>query len=310
MANPHVQVRPIRDDDDLDEVHDGDEHWPGAALIRDLRATSGDAMFAFHVAEIDGRLVGYVDGFLPPVDNPTRVGSAGMWVRPDARGWGIGSALLETLLPIAQERGARRLTSHVDSADAASLHWLSARGATTGGTHLESKLELGDDLPSIPPPAGATVAMMPDDADETAWHAAHDAAVRFTRDTPDAEANPSPMPYEIYRTLCAEPWQLCLAKTDDGAIVGLTCVFLKNEKQRYVNTMITGVNREWRGKGLATALKTAHAIALRDAGWRAIVTQNMAGNDPILAANKRLGFQPGKAMLDVLYDLPGTDSGV
>jgi GNAT superfamily N-acetyltransferase len=304
MSNSKLTVRPIRDDDDLDDLHQGDDEWAGAALARNMQANAGGAMLAFHVAEEDGRLVGYADSFLPIDDNPTHVGFAGIWVRPDARRRGVGATLLDVVLPLARDRGARRLTARVDSEDEESLRWLRARGVVTGGTHLESKLALTGDLPLIPPPAGVTVAVLSDDADDSAWHAAHDANVRLMRDTPDAKTNPSPMPYEIYRTLLAEPWQLCLAKTDDGAIVGLTCVFPKNEKERFVNTMLTGVNREWRGKGLATALKTAHAIALRDAGWRAIVTQNMEGNDHILAANKRLGFQPSKAMLDAIYDLP------
>jgi GNAT superfamily N-acetyltransferase len=304
MAEPKILVRPIRDDDDLDELHEGDEEWAGAALARRMTSDGGDSTIAFHVAVDDGRLVGYLDGFLARQDNPTRVGFAGVWVRTDARRRGVGSALFETLLPIARDRGARRFLARVDSKDDSSLRWLKARGATTGGTHFESKLELTDELPLIPPPPGVTVAVMSDEADESAWHDAHDANARLMLDTPDAKANPAPMPYEIYRALLAEPWQVCLAKTDDGAIVGLTCVFPRNEKERFVNTMLTGVNREWRGKGLATAMKTAHAIALRDAGWRAIVTQNMEGNDHILAANKRLGFQPSKEMLDVIYDLP------
>jgi mycothiol synthase len=112
------------------------------------------------------------------------------------------------------------------------------------------------------------------------------------------------MPYEIFRTLLAGPWQVAVAKSNDGEIVGLTSVFVKNEGDRSVNTMLTAVNRDWRGKGLATALKVAHAVKLRDAGWRLIITQNMEGNDHILAANKRLGFTPSSATLDAIYDFP------
>jgi GNAT superfamily N-acetyltransferase len=304
MPDSLLSIRPIRDDDDLDDLHEGDYEWAGAALSRNMKASAGDAMLAFHVAVLDGKPVGYLDAFLPPEDNPTQAGFAGVWVRPDSRGQGVGSALLETLIPIAQDRGARRLTTHVDAKDAASQRWLVARGATTGATHLESKLELTGDLPLIPPPKGITIDSPSADADENEWQDAHDAHVRLMRDTPDAKTNPTPIPYAIYRTLLSEPWQLCLAKTDDGVIVGLTCVFPKSEKDRLVNTMLTAVNSEWRGKGLATALKTAHALTLRDAGWRAIITQNMEGNDHILAANKRLGFQPSNAMLDVIYDVP------
>jgi GNAT superfamily N-acetyltransferase len=304
MSNPSITIRAIRDDDDLDELHDGNYEWSGATLARRLTASSAEAMLAFHVAVADNRLVGYLDGFLPPDDNPTHQGFATIWVPPKLRGQGVGSALWDAAMLTARDRGAKRLTSHADSKDEASLRWLRARGATTGGLHLESTLELSDVLPLTAPPPGVTIETLDTTSSEEAWRAAFSAHNRLMLDTPDAETNPTPIPYEIYRTLLAEPWQVCVARNEDGEYVGLTTVFVKNEREHIVNTMITAVNREWRNKGLATALKTAHAIKLRDAGWRAIITQNMEGNDHILAANKRLGFKPSNAMLDVIYDLP------
>lgn len=112
-----------------------------------------------------------------------------MWVRPDSRGRGVGSALWEFLGPIAAERGTRRLTSRIDSKDEPSLRWLAARGATTGGTHLESKLELGADLPLFPPPARIAVETLPAEAGENELQAVHEAHVRLMRDTPNAETN-------------------------------------------------------------------------------------------------------------------------
>jgi GNAT superfamily N-acetyltransferase len=304
VPDPTLDIRPVRDDDDLDDLRDGDDTWAGAELARRFAVNGGDAQYAFHVAEQDGRLVGYLDAFLDSDDNPTATGFAKVWVRPGARGHGVGTALWQYLLPLATERGARRLLTTIDAADAASLHWLEARGGTTGGTHLESRLELGEDLPLIPPPAGVSVDTLPDDAGEPEWRAAYDAHVRLMQDTPDAETNPSPMPFPIFRTLMAHPWQVCLGTTEDGAIVGLTSVFAKNQVKREVNTMLTAVNREWRNQGMATALKTAHALKLRDAGWRAVITQNMEGNDHILAANARLGFQPSATRYDAIYDVP------
>jgi hypothetical protein len=54
--------------------------------------------------------------------------------------------------------------------------------------------------------------------------------------------------------------------------------------------------------GAATALKTAQALALRDAGWRTVVTQNMDGNEPILASNRRVGFRRSAGRRDLAYD--------
>ena len=49
-------------------------------------------------------------------------------------------------------------------------------------------------------------------------------------------------------------------------------------------------------------MKAAHAIALADAGWTSIVTQNMEGNGPILASNRRLGFKPTGGLREMIYD--------
>jgi hypothetical protein len=159
------------------------------------------------------------------------------------------------LLGLAIPRSPRRLTSRVEASDHASRRWVEARGATIEGLHLESNLDLGGDLPVVSPPPGVSVDLLGEDADEPEWQAAYEAAVRLGMDAPDAETNPEAMPpYPIFRTMVSEPWQMCVATTPDGQIVGLTSVFTINETERIVNTMLTGVNREWRGKGLATAL--------------------------------------------------------
>ena len=61
-------------------------------------------------------------------------------------------------------------------------------------------------------------------------------------------------------------------------------------KDDALNTWFTGVLREARGSGLSTALKAAHARALRDRGHHRVFTQNMSQNARILAANDHLGF--------------------
>ena len=66
--------------------------------------------------------------------------------------------------------------------------------------------------------------------------------------------------------------------------------------------MLTGVERAYRGRGLATAMKGAHAVAVRDAGWRVITTLNVETNEPILASNRRLGFRRIATLQDVVLD--------
>jgi hypothetical protein len=69
-----------------------------------------------------------------------------------------------------------------------------------------------------------------------------------------------------------------------------------------LNTWFTGVDPSHRGLGLATALKVSQALALRDAGWTSILTQNMEGNDAILASNRAIGFERVLGKRDLTLD--------
>jgi GNAT superfamily N-acetyltransferase len=77
-----------------------------------LAALFGDAPAAYcHVAESDGEVVGFALWFL---NFSTWLGSHGiyledLYVRPSARGTGLGSALLTALVEIARERGYGRV---------------------------------------------------------------------------------------------------------------------------------------------------------------------------------------------------------
>jgi GNAT superfamily N-acetyltransferase len=77
-----------------------------------LAALFGDAPAAYcHVAESDGEVVGFALWFL---NFSTWVGSHGiyledLYVRPSARGTGLGRALLMTLVGIANQRGYGRV---------------------------------------------------------------------------------------------------------------------------------------------------------------------------------------------------------
>ena len=57
-----------------------------------------------------------------------------------------------------------------------------------------------------------------------------------------------------------------------------------------------GTARSHRGRGLATLAKLASTRAARDAGVERITTENDVENAPMLAINRRLGFEPGEEL--------------
>jgi RimJ/RimL family protein N-acetyltransferase len=196
--------------------------------------------------------------------------------------------------------------SQLDAADTATVDVLLAHGWQLKGLHHESELDLSaidhlDALRRLPEGSGITLAPLPDDADEDTWQEFGQTFDRLMRDAPDVADGAEDMPYPVMRAVIAEPWQVMGAWHGD-TLVGLTAIAVRDPARGRLNTWFTGVDRDYRGNGLATALKTAQAFAVRDAGWRAIVTQNMEGNDAILAANDRLGFKRGAGLRDVAYD--------
>jgi GNAT superfamily N-acetyltransferase len=113
-------VRPARPDDVpvvLSLIRELADYEHSLASVEatepDLQAALfGDAPAAYcHVAEIAGEVVGFALWFL---NFSTWVGSHGiyledLYVRPSARGTGLGRALLATLVEIARDRGYSRV---------------------------------------------------------------------------------------------------------------------------------------------------------------------------------------------------------
>jgi GNAT superfamily N-acetyltransferase len=296
-----VSVRAARDDDDLDGLNETNPIWLGAhTILEGFAAAPPGIPKAILVAELDGRPVGYAHGVALGISDGHR-GMASLYVPPEHRGQGVGGALWAAVLdlcPVERVPGVKLATSHDDETSQAIAL---AHGLRLGGLHLESVLDLTRrDLPVVPAPG---LELRPVADDEAGWRAAYALYVRLSADTPDAANGSEDMPYEVFRAFHPEPLHLLLAH-DGDVIVGLTAVMVVRPDERGLNTSLTAVDPAYRGRGLATALKTTHARLLAAAGWRSIRTQNMDGNEPILAANRRLGFVPAGGAVDLLYDYP------
>ena len=137
---PHATIRPATEGDvvaihqlicDLAEYEKAPEAVVSSAA--DLRAnlfSSSPAVFA-HVAELDGEVVGFALWFL---NYSTWLGQHGiyledLYVRPEARGAGIGKQLLRTLAGLCEERGYGRLEWWVLDWNSPAIDFYRAQGA-------------------------------------------------------------------------------------------------------------------------------------------------------------------------------------
>ncbi len=78
--------------------------------------------------------------------------------------------------------------------------------------------------------------------------------------------------------------------------LGMSELWLDPEHSELGSTGVTGVSREWRRKGIATALKVSVLRVARKRGLKRIITFNEE-NNPMLQINHALGFKPLPAWL-------------
>jgi len=109
------------------------------------------------------------------------------------------------------------------------------------------------------------------------------------------EADFTPLSYEEWETYSLKNPQLLpegyfLAK-DGSKYVGMSDVHRIDTEPGVLNQDDTGVIREYRGRGIATALKLKVIEFGKKNGYRTIKTWNESGNNPMLAINIKLGFK-------------------
>lgn len=306
-----LELRNLSSADDLDAYNVGSATWPGALFHRErAKSTPPEVPVTMIGAEVDGRPA----GFLLAVGLPIRPGGrcfGAIYVQTWARNRGIGSELRERLLPLVAGFGVPGIVVPAED-DPASLQVIEHWGYPIIGRHYESELDLTtvDDAAV----AAATQKLSHDgiqiallsQGEEVSQRDLRDVYPFFVerfREAPDASGATSDMPFEVFAGFITSAWRLLLARRN-GHLVGLTGAVPRDADT--VNTFYTGVHPDYRGRGIAAALKLQHAQILRDRGYRRLLTQNMDVNTHILAANKTMGFRRLSSYVDVQVDVLAT----
>ncbi|MBB6097100.1 GNAT superfamily N-acetyltransferase [Deinobacterium chartae] len=265
------------------------------------------------VAEQDGELVGYAEySQNPGMYHPQRF-MLNAAVRSDRRGQGIGSALyqhlraaLEAFDPISLRAQARE--------DSATVPFLRARGFRETQRTWESTLDpRGFDFG---PYAGLEERLREQGIRivtarelrerDPAWREQlHDTFSAARLDVPRSEPA-SPISLEQYtRFVLEDPGFLedayFVALHEERAI-GVSDLY-RSEASEGLFTGFTGVRREYRGRGVALALKLRALRYAQERGVPWVRTDNASTNAAMLAVNERLGFRKEPAWLSMVLEL-------
>lgn len=295
-----VSTRNREAEDDLAALNDGNPFAWQASWWDELSATMD---IQWWVAEIDGRPVGFAAACREPVA-AGGYGAAIVNVVPSDRRRGVGTALRARVEAAARECVPGLIYNCVigqSDAEAAVRAW----SLPEVGRHVESAMDVagadpvtleelatshGHDLRPFSAPGH----------DEEQLRVMHAFVVDRLGESPDM-AGGGGLSYEAFVGMLELPGAMLVAY-EEGQPTGFTLVIARPGQPQARNTFFTGVAPSSRGRGLATALKTRHILLLREEGVTEVVTQNMEHNEPILAANRRLGFVPSIEYVDLAVD--------
>lgn len=231
---------------------------------------------------------------------------------PEARGQGLGTQMYRDALQLAREHNATHLESTVREADRASFKFAEKRGFQVERHLFESVLDVTDfdehcfdDLMQRVHAGGfrffsLVEAGLTDENKHKLYEVNRAAAM-------DDPGNTGTFPdfYAFSKNVFDASWfradtQIIASYEDHWA--GLAALGIYAADNHAYNAF-TGVLREYRGRGLAQALKLQTILLAKKEGVRYVRTNNDSKNAPMLAVNRKLGYRPESGYYKLLCAL-------
>jgi GNAT superfamily N-acetyltransferase len=311
-----IPLRPFRDDDyprlveirnrvypdypeSLDEIRHDDATWDSQRYGR-LRLVAED---------VDGRMVAYGQiNHMPSQFHPRKF-ELDVVVDPGCQRRGIGSALYDRLLEELAARNALLTRAQVQESMSASVAFLARRGFDEVQREWESRLDVaafdfasfsGADERVTQAGISITTLAAERERDPDVLGKLYQLHATCERDVPSVDPV-TDVPVELFLARAIEaPGALAdahfLARHGER-YVGLSSLFRSLEDPHILYQELTGVLRDYRGQGIAMALKLATVRYARTHGYREIRTWNDTRNRPMLRINEAMGFQKQPAWI-------------
>jgi GNAT superfamily N-acetyltransferase len=295
-----VEIRPATSDADLTawrEIYMAVVPNEIAATVEQMRSSS----YAKHMrllAEVDGQVVG--SGVAGPSDFP-----GAMFVMPRVpptlRRRGYGTALLRALLVHAATLDGRDVAvSYVDDPD--SLAFAERFGFREFDRQVEQVRPVGpDDAADVAVPDGVRIVSVGQRPD--LWPVAYE-VIGKQAFADMALVTPITVTLEQWeQTWISDPDAMFLALAGDE-IVGSAGLILDTDQPQRAENALTVVRRDWRGRGVARALKLVTLAWAAGHDITEVYTWTQRGNDDMRALNERLGYVYRSETINVRASLP------
>ncbi len=267
-----------------------------------------------YVIEDNGQIVGTARcSMIPQWYHPQRF-SFYIAVRPEHQGRGYGKALYDRIRDDIAPSDPITLRAFYSSEHPRSERFLRDRGFIEDMRTWESWVELDPFDPSPYEPviervrnSGIRCRTFADIQQDPDWlQRLYDFIVHIQADMPSPEVY-TPMTFEFFKnveigrpTIVPEAYFIAV---DGDRYVGVNILHKDDTNLTRMNTDDTGVHREYRRRGIATALKVTGLTWAKEHGIKRVYTMNDSTNQPMLALNLKLGFQRMPARVGMLLNL-------
>lgn len=223
-------------------------------------------------------------------------------VAPSRQRQGIGSALYGAQVATARERGAVQVRGEAQESMTHVVDFLAHRDFEEVQRTWESRLDVarfefsrfeGAEARALG--QGITLTTLADEGlTENVLQGVYELDVACSADEPSLDPITSP-PFEVwvkdgFEAPYSLPEAYFLAK-DGDRYVGLSGLFKSLSMPDVLQQGFTAVARDYRGRGIALALKIRGVNFAQARGYREIRTHNNSRNRPMLRINEAMGFE-------------------
>jgi GNAT superfamily N-acetyltransferase len=216
-------------------------------------------------------------------------------VLPEHRGRGVGQRVYEALSEHARLLGRNSMWGRIREDDEASRAFATNRGFREAGREYEVVLDTALAETQAEAPDGIELVSLAERPDLEP--AVHELDCEVAADVPRPEGDDfEPQSFARWREQYLEgpgavPDAVIAALAGDE-VVGYTGLRRRGASSPTAENMLTAVRRDWRRRGIATALKSEQITRARAAGIEQISTTNDETNAGMRGVNARLGYRP------------------
>jgi GNAT superfamily N-acetyltransferase len=220
-------------------------------------------------------------------DPTSPIGYISVRVLEEHRRRGHGTALLRHLSEHVRGFGGTSLYGVTAATTTDMLGFFAHHGLSEVGRMQDVELELAAADASFEVPEGIELVPLTEDLDAGAHAVALEADADIPAASPIATGDLARWRERNLDELAER--ELSFAALADGEVVGFA--ILGRAVPGVLEHYMTGIRRDFRGRGIAQALKRAQIAAAKEAGYERLRTQNDLANAPMRAVNQRLGYR-------------------